>query len=44
MDASRDDTEWAVGRAYSVYKAWDLKGFFGFRIVPIGLAVVLATA
>ena len=43
MDACCDDTEWAVGRAYSFYKAWDLNGFFGFRIVPIGMAVALVT-
>lgn len=43
MDSSCDDTEVAVGRAYSFYKAWDLNGFFGFRIVPIGMAVILAT-
>jgi hypothetical protein len=43
MDASCDGTEGTVGIAYSFYKAWDLNGFFGFRIVPIGMAVILAT-
>jgi len=37
MDASCDGTERAVGRACSFYKAWDLNGFFGFRIMPIGM-------
>jgi len=40
MDSSCDGTERAVGRACTFYKAWDLNGFFGFRIMPIGMTCI----